>query len=56
MSAWRLHTACCCALSPAPSSLAQVLFKCYGKDLMIAGFFKLLWSVFVILGGECMCG
>jgi hypothetical protein len=29
---------------------AQVLFKTYGKDLMIAGIFKLLWSCFVILG------
>ncbi|KAL4427322.1 hypothetical protein ABPG77_003231 [Micractinium sp. CCAP 211/92] len=33
-----------------PPKLLKVLWKTYGRDLMIAGVFKLLWSVFVILG------
>lgn len=32
--------------------LLQVLSKTYGKELLMAGVFKLLWSVFVIMGGE----
>ena len=28
-----------------------MLWRTYGKDILIAGIFKLLWSVFVILGG-----
>lgn len=47
---------CALSLSPAHSTPAglppQVLWKTYGRDLMIAGVFKLLWSVFVIMGGE----
>jgi ABC-type multidrug transport system fused ATPase/permease subunit len=31
-------------------SLRKVLWRTYGKDLMLAGFFKFMWSVFVILG------
>lgn len=47
----------CCATSASlqhslPLPAPQVLWKTYGRDLMIAGVFKLLWSVFVILGGE----
>lgn len=38
---------CCRALANL-----QVLWKTYGKDLMLAGFFKLMWTVFVIMGGE----
>lgn len=49
------HTACPLQpkqrLLPLLASL-QVLWKTYGRDLMIAGLFKLMWSVFVILGGE----
>lgn len=29
-----------------------MLRKTYGRDLMIAGIFKLCWTVFVIMGGE----
>jgi hypothetical protein len=29
-----------------------VLIKTYGRDILKAGIFKLLWSVFVIMGGE----
>jgi hypothetical protein len=29
-----------------------VLIKTYGRDVFKAGVFKLLWSVFVIMGGE----
>nr|AXF41555.1 HLA3 protein [Chlorella sp. ArM0029B] len=30
--------------------LLKVLLKTYGRDLLLAGIFKLMWSVFVILG------
>lgn len=42
------------ALPSAAAALAnlQVLWKTYGKELMLAGFFKLMWTVFVIMGGE----
>lgn len=43
----RLTKRCCHALANL-----QVLWKTYGKDLMLAGFFKLMWTVFVIMGGE----
>lgn len=36
-----------------PPILVQVLWKTYGKDIMKAGAFKLLWSVLVIMGGGC---
>lgn len=39
------HT-CCRVLN------VQVLWKTYGRELLLAGVFKLMWSVFVILGGE----
>lgn len=43
----------CSSLSPSPSPLAspkQVLWQTFGHDLMLAGLFKLLWSVCVIMG------
>ncbi|GAB4815837.1 hypothetical protein N2152v2_002883 [Parachlorella kessleri] len=33
-----------------PPKLMKVLWKTYGWDILKAGFFKLMWSVFVILG------
>lgn len=29
-----------------------MLIKTYGRDILKAGIFKLLWSVFVIMGGD----
>jgi hypothetical protein len=44
---WRVLTRCT-PLPPVP----QVLIKTYGPDLFRAGIFKLLWTCFLIMGGE----
>ncbi len=36
---------------PTAHRRLQVLWRTYGKDLLIAGIWKLLWSLFVIMGG-----
>jgi hypothetical protein len=40
----------------------QVMYRVYGKEIFKAGVFKLMWTVFVIMGGmpcqcmPCQCG
>ena len=48
------HAPSSAAAAPPGPHLPQVLWKTYGKDIVLAGIFKLMWSVFVILGGESL--
>ena len=46
-----LYCSTVCPLSQPCMFSSQVLTKTYGRDVFRAGVFKLLWSVFVIMGG-----
>ncbi|KAJ9527211.1 hypothetical protein QJQ45_025467 [Haematococcus lacustris] len=46
----RFRTAWEAAVAKGNPKLRQVLMSVYGKDLFLAGLFKLLWSVCVIMG------